>query len=158
MGWQFMLFQHYNLSSYPVGFILQGSRYPQQVDTTKFPDSNTAVPRTRDWYTRKARRSHWLDTWEGIPLMIIALIACINSLSLSYSIWYKQSFGKSDFYSEKSHILSSFCTCVGIIICCLAAMKRVNRRNDIKFISKLWCIFWGRKCKLQSRACFEWQS
>ena len=27
-----------------------------------------------------------------------------------------------------------------------------------QFISKLWRIFWGRKCKLCSRACFEWQS
>ena len=44
----FMLFQHYNLSSYPVGFVSQSSRYPQQVDATKIPDSNTADPRTWD--------------------------------------------------------------------------------------------------------------
>ena len=36
--------------------------------------------------------------------------------------------------------------------------RRASRRNYNKFMSKLWCIFWGCKCKLWSRVGFECRS
>ena len=58
----------------------------------------------------------------------------------------------------KSHSVEFLCLYLYHFLFGCHEDRRFNRRNDLKFISKFWLRFWGRKCNLPSRACFEWQS
>ena len=58
----------------------------------------------------------------------------------------------------KSHSVEFLCLYLYHFLFRCHEDRRFNRRNDLKFISKFWLRFWGRKCNLPSRACFEWQS